>query len=286
MRRTALSRSLSAKILLLTVACVLIGEVLIYVPSIARFRLAFLEERIAAAHLAMLNLSPRLALQLDMDTVDALLGHAGVLAIAVPSAGGGSLILGEFAPVDAVFNLHDRSWTTLIYDAFQTLACRGDRVIRVVGPAPQEAGTDVSIVMPEAAMWAAMVDYSTRILALSVALSLLVAVMLFVGLQRMIVQPLQRITVELAAFRDRPEDGTADQELSARADEIGVVEREFATMRLGLRRALAEKTRLAALGAAMSRISHDLRTSWPPRSSSPTGSSAAPTPRCSGWRHA
>ena len=74
MRRTALSRSLSAKILLLTVACVLIGEVLIYVPSIARFRLAFLEERIAAAHLAMLNLSPRLALQLDMDTVDALLG--------------------------------------------------------------------------------------------------------------------------------------------------------------------------------------------------------------------
>ena len=36
----------------------------------------------------MLNLSPRLALQLDMDTVDALLGHAGVLAIAVRSAGG------------------------------------------------------------------------------------------------------------------------------------------------------------------------------------------------------
>ena len=149
MRRTALSRSLSAKILLLTVACVLIGEVLIYVPSIARFRLDFLQERIAAAHLAMLNLSPRLALQLDMDTIDALLGHAGVLAIAVRSAGGGDLILGEFAPVDAVFNLHDRSWTTLIYDAFQTLACRGDRLIRVVGPAPQEAGTDVSIIMPE-----------------------------------------------------------------------------------------------------------------------------------------
>ena len=30
-------------------------------------------------------------------------------------------------------------------------------------------------------------------------------------------------------------------------------------MRQGLRRALAEKTRLAALGAAMSRISHDLK---------------------------
>mgnify|MGYP000267010115 FL=1 len=52
MRRIALSRSLSAKILALTVACVLLGEVLIYVPSIARFRLNYLQERIAAAQLA------------------------------------------------------------------------------------------------------------------------------------------------------------------------------------------------------------------------------------------
>ena len=87
-RRTALSRSLSAKILLLTVACVLVGEILIYVPSIARFRQTFLEERIAAAHLATLNLSPRLVLELDMDTADALLRHAGVLAIAVHDARG------------------------------------------------------------------------------------------------------------------------------------------------------------------------------------------------------
>ena len=59
MRRTIFSRSLSAKILLLTVACLLIGEVLIYVPSVARFRLTYLQERIAAAHLASLTLTPR-----------------------------------------------------------------------------------------------------------------------------------------------------------------------------------------------------------------------------------
>ena len=58
MRRIALSRSLSAKILVLTVACVLLGEVLIYVPSIARFRLNYLQERIAAAQLASLALRP------------------------------------------------------------------------------------------------------------------------------------------------------------------------------------------------------------------------------------
>ncbi len=41
---------------MLTIAFVLLGEVLIYVPSIARFRKAYLDERIAAAHLATLSL--------------------------------------------------------------------------------------------------------------------------------------------------------------------------------------------------------------------------------------
>ena len=117
----------------------------------------------------------------------------------------------------------------------------------------------VDITLPEAPMWVAMVDYSIRILTLSVVLSLLVAAMLFFGLQRMIVRPLRRITGEIAAFRSRPEDGTVDREPEPRADEIGVVEDELATMRPDLRGALAEKTRLAALGAGMSRIGHDLR---------------------------
>ena len=259
MRRTIFSRSLSAKILLLTVGCLLIGEVLIYVPSVARFRLTYLQERIAAAHLASLTLTPSLTLRPDVETTDALLGQAGVLALTVHGAEGRVVMLGERAPVTAVYDLGNDNWTTLIADALDTLLHRGKRLIRVLGPSPQEMGTLVDITLPEAPMWVAMVDYSIRILNLSLILSLLVAAMLFFGLQRMIVRPLRRITGEIAAFRSRPEDGTVDQEPEPRADEIGVVEGEFATMRAGLRGALAEKTRLAALGAGMSRIGHDLR---------------------------
>ena len=259
MRRTIFSRSLSAKILLLTVGCLLIGEVLIYVPSVARFRLTYLQERIAAAHLASLTLTPSLTLRPDVETTDALLGQAGVLALTVHGAEGRVVMLGERAPVTAVYDLGNDNWMTLIADALDTLLHRGKRLIRVLGPSPQEMGTLVDITLPEAPMWVAMVDYSIRILNLSLILSLLVAAMLFFGLQRMIVRPLRRITGEIAAFRSRPEDGTVDQEPEPRADEIGVVEGEFATMRAGLRGALAEKTRLAALGAGMSRIGHDLR---------------------------
>ena len=231
MRRTIFSRSLSAKILLLTVGCLLIGEVLIYVPSVARFRLTYLQERIAAAHLASLTLTPSLTLRPDVETTDALLGQAGVLALTVHGAEGRVVMLGERAPVTAVYDLGDDSWTTLIADALDTLLHRGKRLIRVLGPSPQEMGTLVDITLPEAPMWVAMVDYSIRILNLSLILSLLVAAMLFFGLQRMIVRPLRRITGEIAAFRSRPEDGTVDQEPEPRADEIGVVEGELATMR-------------------------------------------------------
>ena len=45
---------LSARLLVLTVVFVLLGEIFIYVPSIARYRLVYLEERIEAARIAAL----------------------------------------------------------------------------------------------------------------------------------------------------------------------------------------------------------------------------------------
>ena len=52
----SLTRGLSARLLVLTISFVMIGEVLIYVPSISRYRLVYLEERLAAAHEATLAL--------------------------------------------------------------------------------------------------------------------------------------------------------------------------------------------------------------------------------------
>jgi len=49
-------RGLSARLLVLTMVFVMLSEVLIYVPSLARFRLMFLEIRVADAHLASLAL--------------------------------------------------------------------------------------------------------------------------------------------------------------------------------------------------------------------------------------
>jgi signal transduction histidine kinase len=254
----ALHRSLSARLLVLTIAFVLLGEVLIYVPSIARFRRVYLEERIAAAHLATLSLEAAGPGGIDGALENELLSQAGVLSVTLrePSA---ELMLGKLPPVEQVFDLRTESPRVMIGDAFSTLWSGGDRNIRVFGTSPQRQDVLVDVSLREEPLWRAMVDYSWRILNLSVVISLLTAFLVYGTLQLLIVRPLRRITESVIAFRDRPEDTGVDLPLTRRSDEIGLVQNELGRMQGDLRAALAQKTRLAALGAAVGKINHDLR---------------------------
>ena len=56
MSMPAFTRSLSARLLVMTVLFVMVAEVLIYTPSIAQFRMTWLDEKLAAGHLATLAL--------------------------------------------------------------------------------------------------------------------------------------------------------------------------------------------------------------------------------------
>ena len=104
LHQPALHRSLSARLLVLTMAFVLLGEVLIYVPSIARFRRVYLEERIAAAHLATLSLEASPDARVSETLERELLSQAGVLSVTLrePAA---ELMLGRLPPVRKVYDL-------------------------------------------------------------------------------------------------------------------------------------------------------------------------------------
>jgi signal transduction histidine kinase len=254
----ALHRSLSARLLVLTMAFVLLGEVLIYVPSIARFRKVYLDERIAAAHLATLSLEASPDGVISDDLEQELLSHAGVLSVVLrePAA---ELVLGQLPPVEQVYDLRTSTPTTLIRNAFLTLWHGGGRTVRVIGPSPARPTVLVDISLREQGLWNAMVAYSWRILTLSVVISLMTAFLVFTALQLMIVRPLRRITDSVIAFRRRPEDASVNLPPSERRDEIGLVQTELSGMQGALRSALAHQTRLAALGSAVSKINHDLR---------------------------
>jgi signal transduction histidine kinase len=258
LHQPALHRSLSARLLVLTMAFVLLGEVLIYVPSIARFRTVYLDERIAAAHLATLSLEASPDGVISDDLEQELLSHAGVLSVVLrePAA---ELMLGQLPPVEQVYDLRTASPAMLIGNAFVTLWHGGGRTIRVIGPSPARPTVLVDISLREQGLWNAMVAYSWRILTLSVVISLITAFLVFTALQLMIVRPLRRITDSVIAFRRRPEDASVNLPPSERRDEIGFVQTELSGMQVALRSALAHQTRLAALGSAVSKINHDLR---------------------------
>jgi signal transduction histidine kinase len=258
LHQPALHRSLSARLLVLTMAFVLLGEVLIYVPSIARFRKSYLDERIAAAHLATLSLEASPDEQISDELEQELLSQAGVLSVMLrePAA---ELMLGKLPPVEQVYDLRTSGPAALIGDAFETLWQGGDRTIRVIGPSPARPSVLVDISLHERGMWNAMAGYSWRILTLSVILSLVTALLVYGALQLMFVRPVQRITDSVIAFRSRPEDASVNLPPSERRDEIGLVQTELSNMQRALRTALAQKTRLAALGTAVSKINHDLR---------------------------
>jgi signal transduction histidine kinase len=109
-------------------------------------------------------------------------------------------------------------------------------------------------------MRAEMVAYAYRILALSILISIVTSALVYLSLQWLIVRPLRRLGAAVTAFRDDPEDLSRAPAPTTRSDEIGMVQRELAEMQRGLRAALQQKTRLAALGIAVTKISHDLRS--------------------------
>ena len=255
-----LARNLSARLLLLTIAFVMLAEVLIYAPSVGRFRLVYLEERLAAAHLAILTLDATPDQLIGKGLERELLEHVRAYSVGLTRPGAGKLMLMVTAPgpVDASFDLREAGFFELIRDAFVTLLQDRGRVLRVVGVSPKDGATLVEVVLDEAPLRAGMLGYSERILALSLGISLFTAALVYLSLHLLMVRPMRRITHSMARFRADPEDPARIIKASARSDEIGIAQRELAEMQIGLRGALQERARLAALGAGVTRISHDL----------------------------
>ena len=253
---------LSARLLVLTVFFVLLGEIFIYVPSIARHRLVYLEERIDAARIAALAVEASPDGMVTEELRAALLERAGVRAVSLKRAGTRRLVLGDDMPitVDASFDLREETAMGLIGEAADALRNGGERTIRVMGVAPGDPDdTVVDIVLPEAPMFASMLDYSGRILVLSIILAFVVAGLVYISLHWLMVLPLGRMTDSLVSFRRAPEDASATVRVSGRRDEIGLAQRELQVMQRRVRAALRQRERLAAVGAGVAKINHDLR---------------------------
>ncbi|MFD0988161.1 sensor histidine kinase [Methyloligella solikamskensis] len=252
---------LSAKLLFLTIIFVMLAEVLVFVPSVSNFRLQWLQDRLTAAQIAALSAEAAPNGNLPMALRDELLMKARVLSIFMRRTNSRKIILNMDKPteIDAFFDLRDPSWPELIRDAMLVYFAPDDRVIRVIGEPGMGGGEIMIVVMEEGPLKAAMVEYGLHILGLSILISIFTGALVYLALIALLVRPMMRLTGNIVRFRDQPEDPTRIIEPSGRHDEIGQAEHALSAMENQLASTLSQKRRLAALGLAVSKVSHDLR---------------------------
>ncbi len=253
---------LSGKLLFLTVLFVMVAEILIYVPSIANFRLNWLNDRLAAAHTAALVLDAAPRGMVPESLANQILKSIGARAVAIKMGNERRMLAASNVPshIAQDIDMRDVRWWRAIVDAFDTLwFCTPDDVMRVVGPAPMVQGEFLEIVLDEAPLRQAMWTFSVNILLLSLLISGITAMLVFFALHYLLVRPMWRITENMVTFRADPENPARIITGSGRRDEIGTAEEELAAMQRELASMLHQKNRLAALGLAVSKINHDLR---------------------------
>ena len=260
--RARLSRrlGLSGKLLLLTIPLVMIAEVLIYVPSIANFWMNRLNARLASANTAALVLDAAPSGMVPESLAHQILDSIGARAVAIK--------LGQQRRLLASANLppaidHDVDMRTLtvwssIVTSFETMLETGNQTIRIIGPAPG-GGQFIEVVVDEIPLRKAMYLFSRNLLLVSLAIAILTAALVYFALHFLFVRPMRRLTESLVSFHENPESSARIIVPSNRSDEIGVAERELSDMQRDLVSMLHQKSRLAALGLAVSKINHDLR---------------------------
>lgn len=253
------ARSLSGRLLMLTIATVMVVEVLVFLPSVARYRLDFLQERLRMSALAAMAASAAPDGGPDPALSEMLLYRAGVESVALRREDARALALSTPEPgrVGASHDLREDGPARLVLDALGGLIGGPER-IRVIG----ETGSDglvVEITLPTRPLREAMRAFGWRILGLSLVISVATAVIVYLLARLLLVRPLKRLGAAMASFRQDPENPARVIRPASRLTEVAEAEAALAELQSALREALRARGRLAALGEAVAKIAHDLR---------------------------
>ncbi|WP_050929298.1 sensor histidine kinase [Aestuariivita boseongensis] len=251
--------SLSGRFLILTVIFVMLAEVLIFVPSIARFREDFLRDRLERAQIASLALLADDMLTSELEAE--LLENAEVFNVVLRRDEMRQLVLSSPIPhpIELTVDLRDPGAFELIRDAMRRLGKPQPEVIRVIGAPVRDAGLLIEVAMDSAPLRAAMIDYGVRILALSAVISIFTAVLLFVAVRLLLVVPIKGVVGSMQRYASAPEDARRIIKPTASVRELREAEEALNQLQTELTQALKQKERLAQLGGAVAKVSHDLR---------------------------
>ena len=253
-------RSLSVKLAGLTILIIIAGGLLALIPSLSNFRITWLKDRIAMAEIASLAVQAAPQGKVAEPLREELLRSAGVMVVAIKRGGRRQLVLQSMtAPmIQARYDLRDTSPLRAAADMIATFWHRGARAIVVVDTPPNIEAEFIELALDERPLHAALVHHGLMWLRYGLFIAAIAGLLIYLALHRLFVHPLSRLARRMQRFAADPE-AMQGPVASGRRDEIGAMEATFDAMQARLRELLREKSRLAALGLAVSKISHELR---------------------------
>jgi len=190
-----------------------------------------------------------------------LLDNAGVFNVVLRRDEIRELVLASPlpGPVDASYDLRDATLLGLTRDALQEMARAEPRIIRVIGNPVQRGGLLIEITLDTAQLQRELWEYGARILALSLAISLFTALLLYLSVRMFVVAPMSRVIRSMSDYAEAPQDATRIITPKSNIAELREAEEALQKMQKDLTGLLRQKERLAQLGGSVARISHDLR---------------------------
>lgn len=255
--------SLSFRLFALTLGAILIVELLIFMPSASGQRSNWIETRIEAARTAALALEADPSRMVSQELSDQLLASAKVLGVAEIHDGMRVQLLParDWEGWEIVrVNLMSDSMTRSMGAALGTLFANDNRVLLVTAPGSKE-GRTIEVLIAEQPLKEELWAFAWRILFLSLLISLVVALFLYGLLYGLVVKPVLRVTESVEQFRDNPGSWTRTLPPTDRKDEIGRAQNALSDMEEAVSESFRQRGRLAELGEAVAKITHDLRNS-------------------------
>lgn len=255
--------SLLFRLFALTLAAILLVELVIFLPSASNTRTNWIDTRVEAARTAALALEAAPSRMVSDELSDELLSSAEVLGVAeIEDSLKVQLLPARDLGNRSIVRLNTMKTSMFgsMGSALATLFAQNDRVLLVWAEGSAE-GRTLEVLIDEAPLKKELWAFAWRILFLSLLISVIIASLLFGLLYWLVVKPMQRVTESVEQFRKDPGGWTQSLPPTSRKDEIGRTQNALSDMEEAVSESFRQRGRLAELGEAVAKITHDLRNS-------------------------
>jgi signal transduction histidine kinase len=254
------SFGLAARVLAVTIGFVFLAMGLFYVTRLTAHREMWLHGKISAAQTTVEAFGLAGPTPPPQELSQKILHSVDVKSLAVETpAGRREFVIAGGPPAGAEsITADDNSYLESMAATFHALFAAPRTLVELHAPA-QANQPAIEFAFDETPLIQSLWRVSRNFLTISLTIAAVVTCVLWAALWRMVLQPVRRLTSNIIAFGESPQDASRVIAPTGRGNEIGRAESALAVMQRSLAHELAQRKRLAELGMAVARINHDLR---------------------------